>query len=185
MTTRRTLIAGMALAPFAIWTQRALANAATALEASKLVYLTPIKSDGEESRCKAEIWFGYHGGDVYVVTPPDAWRAEAVGQGLTRARLWVGEFGVWTRADGAFREAPELMASASLTTDATLQAEVLEKMGAKVRRRRLEPLGRGVPQRAGGWRPGDDPLRHRRLRRCRASSACGGAGHRGWPSPMP
>ena len=131
MITRRTVIASTALAPFAIWAHRALANAASALEASKLVYLTPIKSDGEESRCKAEIWFGYHGGDVYVVTPPDAWRAQALGQGLTRARLWVGEFGIWTRADGAFREAPELMATASLATDAALQAEVLEKMGAK------------------------------------------------------
>ena len=139
MITRRTLFAGTAagaaagtaLAPFAIWTKRAWANAASALETSKLVYLTPIKSNGEESRCKAEIWFGYHGGDVYVVTPPDAWRAEAVERGLTRARLWVGEFGVWTRADGAFRTAPELMATASLQTDAAVQAEVLTTMGAK------------------------------------------------------
>ena len=74
MITRRTLVAGTALAPIALWARTALANAQSALETSKLVYLTPIKSDGEESRCKAEIWFGYHGGDIYVVTPPDAWR---------------------------------------------------------------------------------------------------------------
>ena len=131
MITRRTLVAGAALAPFALWTRTALANAMSALQTSKLVYLTPIKSNGEESRCKAEIWFGYHGGDIYVVTPPDAWRAEAVGRGLTKARLWVGEFGIWTRSNDAFREAPELMATSSLETNTDVQAEVLEKMGAK------------------------------------------------------
>ena len=131
MITRRTLVAGAALAPIALWTRAALANASSALETSKLVYLTPIKGDGEESSCKAEIWFGYHGGDIYVVTPPDAWRAEAVSRGLTRARLWVGEFGVWTRSNDAFRAAPELMATGSLETDAEVHAAVLESMGVK------------------------------------------------------
>ena len=141
MITRRTLVAGAALAPFALWMRPALADATPApadasasaltLRTSKLVYLTPIKSDGEESRCKAEIWFAYHGGDIYVVTPPDAWRAEAVSRGLTRARLWVGEFGIWKRSDGAFRQAPELMATGSLETNLDTQAEVLDLMSVK------------------------------------------------------
>ena len=131
MITRRTLVAGAALAPIALWARAALANAQSALETSKLVYLTPIKSDGEESSCKAEIWFGYHGSDIYVVTPPDAWRAEAVSRGLTRARLWVGEFGVWTRSNDAFRAAPELMATGSLETDVDVHAAVLDSMGVK------------------------------------------------------
>ena len=131
MITRRTLVVGTALAPAFLVAGRVFADTTTALGSSKLVYLTPLKSDGEESRCKAEIWFAYHGGDIYVVTPPDAWRAEAVGRGLTRARLWVGEFGIWTRANDAFREAPELMATSSLETNKDVQAEVLENMGAK------------------------------------------------------
>ena len=138
MTTRRDLVVGLAFAPTIPLFARAVfadegnpANASEALSTSQLVYLTPIKSNGEESRCKAEIWFAYHGGDVYVVTPPEAWRAQAVHKGLNTARLWVGEFGIWTRSDGAFRQAPELMATSSIETDADIQAQVLDAMGEK------------------------------------------------------
>ena len=137
MTTRRNLLVGMALVPsIPLFARRSLAAdessaVADALASSPLVYITPIKSNGEESRCKAEIWFANHEGNVYVVTPPDAWRAEAVGKGLTKARLWVGDFGVWKSADGAFRQAPELMASAAIETDAEMHAQVLARMGDK------------------------------------------------------
>lgn len=131
MIRRRTLIVGAVAAPAVVMAARVLADASTALATSKLVYLTPLKSNGEESRCKAEIWFAYHGGDVFVVTQADAWRAQAIRQGLTRARLWVGEFGVWSSADDAFRQAPELMASASLVADSEQQQPVLEAMGGK------------------------------------------------------
>ena len=131
MLNRRTLIVGgAAVAPLAFLGRRALAGPAT-LDTSKLIYLTPIKSDGEESRCKAEIWFAYHDGDVFVVTPPDAWRAQAVRRGLNRARLWVGEFGNWKSANGAFRDAPEHMATASLEEAAETRAAVLAAMSAK------------------------------------------------------
>lgn len=138
MRTRRDLLVGMAFAPtipmlarIAFAGEEKTAIAPDALSSSQLVYVTPIKSDGEESRCKAEIWFAYHEGHVYVVTPPDAWRSQAVRRGLTKARLWVGEFGVWTEADGAFRQAPELMATAAIETDADIQARVLAAMGEK------------------------------------------------------
>ena len=134
MMNRRIFTAGMAciaIAPAVLWTRPTLASRRQALATSKLVYLTPIKSNGEESRCQAEIWFAYHDGDVFVVTPPDAWRAEAVTRGLTSTRLWVGEFGVWTQSDGAYREAPMAMAQASLEDDASVQAQVLEALGAK------------------------------------------------------
>ena len=133
MTTRRTFVVGAALASaWPILHRVAWADdAATGLTTSKLIYLTPLKSDGAESRCKAEIWFAYHDGACFVVTPPDAWRAQAVTQGLTKARIWVGEFGIWTDADDAFRQAPELMATASIETDAGVQAAVLEAMGGK------------------------------------------------------
>lgn len=148
MTTRRDWVLGMTIVPAIPLLARSAfasegANTSAAdtsadsstsddpLETSPLVYITPIKSDGGESRCKAEIWFSHHDGDVFVVTPPDAWRAEAVGKGLNRARMWVGDFGLWQRADGAFREAPELMATASIESDPEVHAVVLSAMGEK------------------------------------------------------
>lgn len=138
MLNRRTVLVGATLAPFVLLARRGVAqspepksSADAELRSSQLVYLTPIKSDGEESRCKAEIWFGYHAGAVFVVTPADAWRVQAIGRGLTRARLWVGEFGVWTRAEEAFRAAPELMATGAVESDEETRAKVLAAMGEK------------------------------------------------------
>lgn len=137
MATRRDLVVGLAIAPtIPLLARSAFAEDAKAtpkdkLETSQLVYITPIKSNGEESRCKAEIWFSHHDGDVFVVTPSETWRAQAVGKGLTKARLWVGDFGVWTQSDGAFRDAPEFMATASIATEADVHAKVLSAMGEK------------------------------------------------------
>ena len=140
MATRRDLVVGLAMVPTipllarTAFAQQAGATPSDKLETSQLVYITPIKSNGEESRCKAEIWFSHHDGDVFVVTPPETWRAKAVEKGLTKARLWVGEFGVWTQSDDAFREAPEFTATASIATEADVQAEVLSAMGEKYAR---------------------------------------------------
>ena len=140
MTTRREWVLGMTIAPaIPLLARSALASegsaaepaAAAPLETSRLVYITPIKSNGEESRCKAEIWFSHHDGDVFVVTPPTAWRAEAVGKGLTRARMWVGDFGQWGQSDGAFRQALEFMATALIESDPEVHAVVLSAMGEK------------------------------------------------------
>ncbi len=131
MIARRNLIAGAALTPLLPLVGRTAQADTTPFTASKLVYITPLKSNGEESRCKAEVWFGWHEGSCYVVTQHDAWRAQAVRKDLTRARLWVGEFGVWTDSDDAFRTAPEHMATASLETDAEVQGAMLEAMGPK------------------------------------------------------
>ena len=131
MIARRNLIAGAALTPLLPLVGRTAQADTTSFTASKLVYITPLKSNGEESRCKAEVWFGWHEGSCYVVTQHDAWRAQAVRKDLTRARLWVGEFGVWTDSDDAFRTAPEHMATASLETDAEVQGAMLEAMGPK------------------------------------------------------
>ncbi|MFM7118874.1 MAG: hypothetical protein ACKOZX_01240 [Gammaproteobacteria bacterium] len=101
------------------------------LSASDLIYLSPLKTNGTESRCQAEVWFVAEGTDVWVVTATDAWRARAVRAGLARARLWIGDLGVWTRTDGRYRELPSVDAEGALVTDAALQNHVLALFGAK------------------------------------------------------
>ncbi len=151
MITRRNLNLGVLLAPAAL----VLARTATAeevatrtselpdeLTTSRLIYLTPIKSDGEESKCKAEIWFGFHNDEIYVVTPTTAWRSEAIRKKLTSTRIWVGDFGNWRRANEKFREAPELMATGSIVEDEEVHTKVLEVMGEKY----TDEWGRWGPQ---------------------------------------
>lgn len=102
-----------------------------AMADTDVFYLTPLKSDGSESRCQAEIWFVADDNAAYVVTDSGAWRARAVRQGLTRARIWVGDVGVWTRSDGAYRDLPMLETSASLVDDSAEHTRILDLMGDK------------------------------------------------------
>ena len=39
-----------------------------ALKKSSLIYLSPILSNGSDSKCHGEVWFVYHEDDVIVVT---------------------------------------------------------------------------------------------------------------------
>lgn len=134
MITRRQLTFGILATPILVSISRSVhaeEELPEELSTSSLIYLTPIKSDGEESKCKAEIWFAYHEKEIYVVTPKEAWRAEAIRKDLTQARIWVGEFGNWQRAKEAYREAPELMANGSIVEDKEVHQEVLKVMGEK------------------------------------------------------
>lgn len=131
MLTRRMVLASAATLPVLPNILRAETASNEALASSRLIYLTPIRSDGAESACKGEVWFMWDAPDIYVVTQATAWRAEAVRKGLTKARIWVGEFGVWTNANDKFRKAPELMLDGVLETDATAWDNTLEKMGKK------------------------------------------------------
>jgi hypothetical protein len=135
--TRRQLLATGTAGIAATWlSPRALRAApapiaVAALDRSQLVYVSPIVSGGRDSRCQAEVWFVHHDGAVHVCTQSGAWRAEAVRRGFDRARLWIGEFGVWTRADGRYRSAPYLEAGASLVEDPAVHAAVLPLFGEK------------------------------------------------------
>ena len=132
MLNRRSFSIGTVLAPTFLATARAVyAKLPEELSTSRLVYLTPIRSDGEESKCKGEVWFMLHDNDIYVVTQANAWRAEAIRKGLTSARMWVGEFGLWQRANDAFRQAPEIMTTGSIVDDKDVQSVVLDAMGTK------------------------------------------------------
>ncbi len=134
MISRRTLLktsAAAAALPLLPAIGRAEPDWRAAAETSPLIYLTPIQSNGAESRCQAEIWFASFGGALYVVTATDAWRAQAIRQGLAKARIWVGDVGRWQRADGGHRALPMVGANASIETDAAAHGQVLEVMGGK------------------------------------------------------
>lgn len=101
-----------------------------AVARSPLLYVSPLRRDGSESHCHAEVWFVPDGSDLLVVTNPERWRAAALGKGLDRARLWVGNFGVWTKSD-AFRKGPSTEARARLERDRAVQAMAIEAFGSK------------------------------------------------------
>ncbi len=106
--------------------------AQAAIDKSKLIYITPIKSDGKESACHAEVWFFADGADLLVVTKPELWRSQAIKRELDRARIWVGDHGVWKSSDGAFRKAPSFLARAEhISRDAEAVGRTLKAMGAK------------------------------------------------------
>lgn len=102
-----------------------------AARTSALVYVTPLRADGSESRCHAEVWFVADGADLLVVTNRERWRAAAVSRGLTKARLWVGEHGVWKRANEAWKGSPTRDASAAIEADPKAHARALALFGSK------------------------------------------------------
>jgi len=85
---------GMLALPARVWAAEPLAPALQAeLEKSPLVYVSPLKKDGSESRCHAEIWFAWDRQSVVIVTGRDGWRSRALARGLERARIWVADYG--------------------------------------------------------------------------------------------
>ncbi len=110
---------------------RLSAAARSAARASPLIYVSPLTRDGSESRCHGEVWFAMDGDDLLVVTDPSRWRAAAIAKGLDQARIWVGDYGVWKRAEGRFRRAPSFIAMASLESDGGAQARALAEFGKK------------------------------------------------------
>jgi len=102
-----------------------------AIDSSDLVYLTPIRSDGSESSCQAEIWFVPQGPDLYIVTATSSWRVSAVKKGLNKARIWVGDLGQWRGTDGKYKELPRLDAHATVVTDSAEHQQILDLFGSK------------------------------------------------------
>ena len=139
---RRTFVVGAAASLAAMaWPIGARAEAGagnTALEKalarSSVVYLSPLKSDGSESVCHGEVWYVTEGGDVLVVTAADRWRAVAISSGLDRARLWVGEHGVWKRAAKAWESDPTVDATGRIEGDREAHARALTAFGSKYAR---------------------------------------------------
>lgn len=126
------LVAGSALIglPRSLSAEVGAPSLPAAADTSQLIYITPIRSDGRESRCQAEVWFLREGDGLFVVTAVDAWRARAIRSGLVQARIWVGDVGVWSRNE-EYRDLPAVMSRAELVPDAATHASILAKFGGK------------------------------------------------------
>ena len=132
LTRREFLIASAALAlsPRRGRAEGLSAELERALGTSPLIYVTPLKPDGAESRCHAEVWFAKDGDSALVITGSDRWRALAVGKGLTHARLWVGDHGAW-RSSEDWKKAPTFLADASIESTPAAHDHALSLFGAK------------------------------------------------------
>jgi len=102
-----------------------------ALEKSRLIYLSPLRSDGTESECHGEVWYAQDGADLLVVTATDRWKALAVRRGLDRARIWVGDFGQWKKSDGRFKTGPSFLVKARFDAGDSVIEAALAAFGAK------------------------------------------------------
>ena len=130
MIDRRTLLEallGLLLAPAALARaqsspERAAVDPALgrALAESPYVYVSPLRSNGEESRCHGEVWYGWVDGSVVMITAAKSWKARSLARGLTRARIWVGDYGRVQKLIGsnqAFRAGPSFLARAERVRD--------------------------------------------------------------------
>lgn len=100
----------------------------TLLEESPYVYISPLLSNGKESSCHAELWFGWIDDSVIVTVAKERWKATALTRGLAGARIWVGDHGRWKTMLGGrneeFRTAPNFVAKAERVDD----PEMIERL---------------------------------------------------------
>jgi hypothetical protein len=104
------------------------ADTRSALETSDYVYVSPLRSDGDESTCHGEVWYGWFDGSVVIITSANTWKARSASQDLDRARIWVGNHGRWKGLVGRneeFRKAPSFDARAEIVKDDALLDRLL------------------------------------------------------------
>ena len=153
--TRRELIQlGVGAAAALAWPSRsraALGADVTGLLArSGFVYVSPLKSDGSESSCHAEVWFGWLDDAVVLITASTGWKARALARGLDRAHIWVGDHGRVGRVLGsgdAYRQAPSFEARAAQSKDAAL----LDRLMAAYRRKYPNEISSWEPRMRAGF----------------------------------
>jgi hypothetical protein len=149
---RRTFI-GAALA-LGLWSRQLWADthegadhpelsqaALDALPGSQFVYVSPLKTDGEESTCHGEVWYAWLDGSVALITGTSRWKARSVAAGLDRARIWVGNHGTWKRTLGTnedFRKAPSFVGRARTSQE----PQLLERMLVDYERKYPDEIGR-------------------------------------------
>jgi hypothetical protein len=153
--TRRELIRlGIGGAAALAWPVRSRAaglgaDVTALLEKSGFVYVSPLLASGAESRCHGEVWFGWLDSGVVLITSQESWKARALGRGLARARLWVGDHGRVGRVLGrdAFRAAPSFDARARQERDAAL----LDRLMAVYRKKYPDEIGTWEPRMRSGF----------------------------------
>ncbi|MBT4494787.1 MAG: hypothetical protein HOC70_16200 [Gammaproteobacteria bacterium] len=128
---RRSFLIGCAAVPSlsALPRQSEATEAKAALTESNLIYLSPVKSNGELSSCQSELWYAMVGADVFVCTATESWRSRAPRRGNTKTRLWVGDLGYWKNAD--YQSLPSIITNASVETDADAIEAALVQFGQK------------------------------------------------------
>jgi hypothetical protein len=144
LTRRRLLQSGaLVLGAAVLWPRGALAHEGhddfalpkptqDALEKEKLVHVSPLKSNGKESRCHAEVWYFFDRGSVVIATATKGWKVQAAKLATPKARLWVGSYGTG---------APTFLASAAIDGD------------PKTFERLLAAYGTRYPDEWGKWKP--------------------------------
>ena len=161
MLRRRAFLAGLAALPFVPLRGARAAGpsdeARRALETSGFVYVSPLRSDGSESTCHGEVWFGWLDGRVVLITGSERWKARALAGGLDRARIWVGDHGPWKRLgvkQETFRQAPRFEARARRSSDAAL----LDRLMAEFRRKYPDEIGKWEARMRQGFADGGRTL---------------------------
>ena len=101
------------------------------LETSGYVYISPLRSNGSESKCHGEVWFLWDTDSVLIVTSQKAWKAEALRAGLDQARIWVGDLGRIRQARSKLPGAPSFLARARMEEDPRAFQRVLQSFGGK------------------------------------------------------
>jgi hypothetical protein len=132
LSRRELLAAGAALAVWPLVGRAESGGVAgplrSALETSEFVYITPRKSDGAESTCHGEVWYGWLDDAVVIITSTQAWKARALTRGLDGARIWAGNHGRWKGLifrNEDFRKAPSFEARGSIARDPALLEQLL------------------------------------------------------------
>lgn len=105
-----------------------------ALESGEFVYVSPLRSNGEESTCHGEVWFAFLDGAVVLITSKESWKARSVAAGRDHARIWAGSHGRWKQLTGrneAFRAAPSFASRAERVQDPALLDRLIARYEAK------------------------------------------------------
>lgn len=127
------------------------------LERSGFVYVSPLKSDGSESSCHGEVWYGWLDACVVLITARTSWKALALARGLERTRIWVGDHGRVGRVLGsgdAFRKGPSFEARGQQSRDAAL----LDRLMATYRRKYPNEIGSWEGRMRSGFESGERSL---------------------------
>jgi hypothetical protein len=128
------------------------------LESSEFVYISPLRSDGSESRCHGEVWYGWLDETVVIITSRSSWKARAIlHKGLDTARIWVGDHGRWKGwvwNNERFRSAPSFEARAEIDRDPSL----LERLMQHYAKRYADEFGGWESRMRSGFESGERVL---------------------------